>query len=143
MKRVGVVSILLGCIIIALMIAGFALSGDVSSDITADRYKYLNNGTSVDVIGKSMFTTSLNKSTQASFNRNFILLPTMDIPIKASELIKQYPQIMIISYYDEKNKRYVTYVPIRGGIGTDFTIQPEIIYEIIANKDIAIAYQAK
>lgn len=54
----------------------------------------------------------------------------------ASDLVKMYPQIETVTYIE--NNETIGYVNIFGGIGKDFIIQRDKLYEINSNKNITI-----
>ncbi|GBE20030.1 hypothetical protein BMS3Abin17_00762 [archaeon BMS3Abin17] len=57
-------------------------------------------------------------------------------PLSAKELVVLNPEIEYISYFDEFLNKSVAYVNIFGGIGSNFMINPEQIYEISVSKEI-------
>jgi hypothetical protein len=48
----------------------------------------------------------------------------------AKELVKNNPLIETISYYDQVLDKTIGFVNIFGGVGKDFTIYPDRVYEI-------------
>jgi len=77
----------------------------------------------------------IQKEIHLSSGKNYLIF---NQSILASDLIKKNPQIQVISYFDEVKNKSVGYVNIFGGIGTDFLIDQEKIYQIFVDTETII-----
>lgn len=66
--------------------------------------------------------------------KNVINLSYDFSPIYAADLVKAYPEIATITFSDENQE--IGYVNVLGGIGENFVISKNNIYEIITEQEI-------
>jgi hypothetical protein len=57
-------------------------------------------------------------------------------PVYVKDLVKIYPEIQTVTYNDTEQER--GYVNVFGGIGDNFVIYPNKIYEITTKQDITL-----
>ena len=58
--------------------------------------------------------------------------------MNASEIIEKNPEINVISYFDEETNKSVGFVNAFGGLGRDFRVSNETVYEVYVSADSKI-----
>jgi len=66
-----------------------------------------------------------------------IIIPEELVGIRASMLVKLYPELATLSYYDEISKERKSYANVFGGVGEDFYVR-DGEFEIFVNSDIKL-----
>jgi len=76
------------------------------------------------------------KEIQLLEGENEILIPEQVSPFYVGDLIKSYPEILMVTYFEfEEEKGYVNAF---GGIGEDFIIYPNQKYNITIGKNMGV-----
>ena len=71
-----------------------------------------------------------------SEGKNSINLSYEFYPIYVKDLIKIYPEIATVTYNNGNSE--IGYVNVFGGIGENFVIYPNQIYEIVTTKEVIL-----
>jgi len=67
---------------------------------------------------------------------NEILIPEYVSPFYVHDLIKSYPEILTVTYFEfEEEKGYAN---LFGGVGENFIIYPNQLYNITVSKDMEV-----
>ncbi|HIH38722.1 hypothetical protein J4460_05520 [Candidatus Woesearchaeota archaeon] len=117
--------LVIGCIFAIL----FAVSQQSTGEVNWGRV-LKGNGASTQLF-------ELKKDTGESFNRNYVRFP-IGTNLTAAEVIAN-EGVMMIRYYDEGDGKYVSYVALRGGVGKNFQITSDHVYELFVSHDLNLS----
>jgi hypothetical protein len=96
-----------------------------------------------------LFTTAITiaeilpdeKGIQLEQGENEILMSLEFSPIYVSDLIKAYPEIMMITYFDEISEEEIGYVNVFGGIGENFIMYADKTYFITVEEKLEVSFK--
>jgi len=87
----------------------------------------LTNANNIENNTKYLFEL---KKEKGKTSKNFIILPNTTSIKTASQLLNEIPNCEGVSYWNTTLKRWVGWISLRGGRGTDFATSPNQIIEI-------------
>jgi hypothetical protein len=88
-------------------------------------------------IALAEFIPDANKSgIELSEGENLVLIPEHVSPFYVSDLMKSYPEILTITYFEFE--REIGYANIFGGVGEDFIIYPNKEYNFTVEKNVEV-----
>ncbi len=77
------------------------------------------------------------ESVELTEGKNLINLSQEFSPLYVEDLVKMYPEITAVTYIDQTEETF-GYVNVFGGIGENFVIYPNLVYEIITKQKITL-----
>ncbi len=66
--------------------------------------------------------------------KNFIILPENTTIKNAKELLESIPECEAVNYWN--GEEWVAWLPVAGGIGTNFEVEPGVVYEVFVKKEV-------
>lgn len=87
-------------------------------------------------IALAEFIPKLDSGIQLLEGENEILIPENVSPFYVSDLIKSYPDILTVTYFEFEEE--IGYANIFGGVGEDFIIYSNSTYNITVSKDLEV-----
>jgi len=85
---------------------------------------------------KFWFYVVKNPTKVTEYNAYFDFLKLYNTNLRAKDMMHVIPELTKISYYDEVSGKYVGYVSLFGGLGTNFVIKPDVEYSLAFNNSI-------
>ncbi|MGY4884737.1 MAG: hypothetical protein ACP5NZ_04130 [Nanobdellota archaeon] len=82
-----------------------------------------------------IFAEEFKKGIEVKEGQNLLNLSNEFEPIYVQDLVKIYPEISTVTYIDSFGEKY-GYVNVFGGIGQNFVVYPNSIYEITTKQNI-------
>ena len=88
-----------------------------------------------------IFAEEFKEGIQIYEGKNTINLSFEFAPFYVEDLIKFYPEISTITY--NENEKEIGYVNVFGGIGENFVVYPNKIYEITTSREVDFKFKMK